>query len=265
MLHYSVLKSDREDALNVFVCHGILGSGQNWRSFARQLQIIRPDLNIILIDLRCHGRSPPQLPPHTVDACARDLFRLSGHVGDPDVVIGHSFGGKVALALIRYLSPKQVWVLDSPPGPLSDRPEDRHEVSNVISALSSVQIPLKKRSDLKHLLVSSGYSDAIANWMTTNLKKSADGYIWRFDLQGVERLISDYFRQDLWSLIETKQDTEIHLVIAQNSDRWSDSIVDRLNGQNSTKVHTLPRSGHWVHVDNPEGLLEMFDRFLAHD
>ena len=48
---------------------------------------------------------------------------------------------------------------------------------------------------------------------------------------------------------------------AQNSDRWSDAIVDRLNQQNSTKAHILPRSGHWVHVDNPEGLLEIFNRF----
>ena len=126
MLHYSVLKSDVEDALNVFICHGILGSGQNWRGFARKLQQIR-SLNIVLVDLRCHGRSPPQLPPHTVDACSRDLLKLSGVVGAPDIVIGHSFGGKVALASLRYLKPQQVWVLDSPPGPLSDKPEDRHE------------------------------------------------------------------------------------------------------------------------------------------
>ena len=252
MLHCSVLKSDLEDTLNVFVCHGILGSGQNWRSFARQLQQARPNLNVVLIDLRCHGRSPSGIPPHTVDACARDLFKLSGAVGTPDVVIGHSFGGKVALAALRYLSPQQLWVLDSPPGPLSDRPEDRHEVSNVISALSAVPIPLKKRSDLKHVLVSSGFSEAIGNWMTTNLKKTDEGYIWRFDLKGVESLIKDYFKQDLWSLIETRQESEVHLVRAQNSDRWSDAIVDRLNQQNSTKVHVLPRSGHWVHVDNPE-------------
>ena len=262
MLHCSVLKSDIEDTLNVFICHGILGSGQNWRSFARQLQQIRPNLNVVLVDLRCHGRSPSEIPPHTVDSCARDLFKLSGNVGSPDVIIGHSFGGKVALAALRYLNPQQVWVLDSPPGPLSDRPEDRHEVSNVISALSKVPMPLKKRSDLKHLLVSSGFSEAIGNWMTTNLKRTNGGYVWRFDLNGVESLIRDYFKQDLWSLIETKQDAEIHLVRAQDSDRWSESIINRLQQQNSTKLHILPRSGHWVHVDNPEGLLEMFNRFL---
>ena len=102
----------------------------------------------------------------------------------------------------------------------------------------------------------------IGDWMTTNLKRVQDGYVWKFDLVGVERLIKDYFKQDLWSLIEAKQESEVHLVRAQRSDRWSKSIVERLNRQTASHVHILPNSDHWVHVDNPNGLLDIFDRFL---
>ena len=133
---------------------------------------MRPNLNVVLIDLRCHGRS--RLREFLLTLLMRaqeDLFKLSGAVGTPDVVIGHSFGGKVALAALLIFKSSAALGVGSPPGPLSDRPEDRHEVSNVISALSAVPIPLKKRSDLKHVLVSSGFSEAIGKWMTTNWRK----------------------------------------------------------------------------------------------
>jgi pimeloyl-ACP methyl ester carboxylesterase len=266
VLNYSVLASEHHNKQLVFVCHGILGSGQNWRTFCRQLQEHRPDLELVLVDLRCHGHSPSVSPPHTVDACARDLLQLSGELGLPDAVIGHSFGGKVALSLMRYISPAEVWVLDSPPGPLSDKPEDRHEVSKVITALRAVPLPLSKRKDLKDLLMAAGFSSAIGTWMTTNLKRSPEGgLIWRFDLDGVESLIKDYFKEDLWSMIEDDYDTDVHLVRAQLSDRWSPEILARLNRQRESKVHVLPRSGHWVHVDNPTGLSEILHRFLLVD
>ena len=92
-LHYSLLG----EYPNIFIIHGILGSGQNWRTFARKLQTRLPNLGIALIDLRNHGRSPRGVAPHTLRACAEDLLRLSADIGEPDIVIGHSFGGKVAL------------------------------------------------------------------------------------------------------------------------------------------------------------------------
>jgi esterase len=262
MLNYSLLGS-RAD---IFLCHGILGSGQNWRTFARMLRDRRGEYGIALIDVRNHGRSPIGTPPHTVRACAEDLVALEEKLGKPKIVIGHSFGGKVVLDYAVLRTPEQLWMLDSPPGPLSEKPDDQSEVLKVISALRAVPVPLKKRKDLVDFLMVRGFSRAIANWMTTNLKREKEGYQFRFSLPVIEELIQDYFGYDGWSFLEDPpKKCDVHVLRAQDSDRWTAVSLERLRllkENRKSSVHILPRAGHWVHVDNPEGLCNLFDRFL---
>jgi esterase len=263
VLNHSVIEPKSAHEGTVFILHGILGSGLNWWGFARRLARARPGLRLVLADLRCHGRSPPMEPPHTVDACAHDLLDLASEVGMPDAVVGHSFGGKVALAYLRYARPREIWSLDSPPGPLADRPGDRSEVANVISSLRAVPQPLERRKDLEDLLEGAGYSPAVASWMTTNLRRAGDGYVWRFDLPGVESLIRDYFGEDLWPVLQSPPPgTKIHVLRAENGGRWTEKSISRLQWQCRARLHLLPASGHWVHVDNPEGLVSILGRWL---
>ncbi|MQM00118.1 hypothetical protein Taro_032852 [Colocasia esculenta] len=93
-------------AATALVLHGLLGSGRNWRTFARNLASELAESSsgwrMILVDLRNHGRSAGIEgldPPHDMVTAARDLANLvkSQNWMWPDVVIGHSMGGKVAL------------------------------------------------------------------------------------------------------------------------------------------------------------------------
>lgn len=58
-----------------------------------------PSWQVLLVDLRCHGESArlPTRPdgPHNLDSAAGDVLRLLGRLKlFPEVLIGHSFGGK---------------------------------------------------------------------------------------------------------------------------------------------------------------------------
>lgn len=74
----------------VVLLHGLLGSGRNWRMWARKLvdaaqaqSPTRLPLRMLLVDLRCHGGSthlPRLAPPHTLAAAAQDVVRLIGQV-----------------------------------------------------------------------------------------------------------------------------------------------------------------------------------------
>lgn len=243
---------------SAFVLHGILGSGRNWRSFARRLVRRHPGWRLILVDLRGHGGSPAGPPPHTVAACADDLEALADQIGRPEVVLGHSFGGKVALAWAARgpSGLRQAWALDSDPGLLRSS-QDAHEVSRVIQALRQVPVPLQRRDALVTILGGLGFSVGISRWMTTNLERGEGGLVWRFDLDAAQSLIADYFALDLWPTLDAPA-VPTWLVRAARSDRWTAATIGRAEASGAT-LRVLADAGHWVHVDNPTGLLEILD------
>jgi len=58
-----------------------------------------PAFDGLVVSHRAHGGSDAGPEPHNLFACAEDLHHLLQDMGrQPDVLCGHSFGGKVALA-----------------------------------------------------------------------------------------------------------------------------------------------------------------------
>ena len=273
-----------EDAPHlVWMLHGVLGAGNNLKSLASKLCERKPGLRIALLDLRAHGRSSGASGPHTLEACVDDLIELSRDLGRcPRTVIGHSLGGKVALAYgLRHENPAgrflpadpsalaQVWTLDSDPG--AQQAGDDHQVKKVLAALLRQQGPFAARKDAVDALRSEGLSLSLANWLATSLKRCPEGYAWRFELEAIGELLEDYFSVDYWGQLEaiaadeTAARPRYDLLVAENSDRWSGSMQDRatsLRGGARLDVHLLRDAGHWVHVDNPEGLLTILDEHL---
>ena len=229
------------------VAHGILGSGRNWRSLIRKLAARSPEWTFSLVDLRNHGDSHGLAGPHDLAACARDVMDLQ-----PELVIGHSFGGKVALACLRDHGLPELIVLDALPGPLTGT----SQVDEVIAALRKVPVPLQQRNELgDHLPLSR----SLVAWMSTNLRAGPDGLRWRFDLTAVEEMMADYARSDFWPLVE-RTDAPITFVRAGRSDRWNPEVLARfteLPPWSPVRLQTLPNAGHWLHVDDPDGLLDV--------
>lgn len=242
--------------------HGILGSGANWRGFARRLVAARPRWGAVLVDLRMHGASQGFRPPHTVAAAAEDLLALDGAL-PVRAVVGHSFGGKVALEYLarRGDALEQVWILDAMPGA---RPAARGSevVLNVLELLEAMDPVVPSREAFIAHVQRAGYSQDIAQWLAMNLRPAEGGYVLRVDLRAIRALLEDYFARDLWPVIEERRSgtAQVHLVIAGRSTVFDPSDRERAvraaaASGGRVKVHVLPEAGHWVHVDDPEGLL----------
>jgi len=254
-----------------FLLHGILGSGTNWRSFARRLVTAHPEWLFVLVDLRNHGDSSGAAPPHTVAACAADLAALAAERRlEPSLVCGHSFGGKVAAVFARdhAVELDELWLLDAPIGAIptgSDHPSVQ-EIERVVSALRAVRLPLPSRGALIEELSSRGLPPTIGQWMTTNLRLGPGGYQWRFDLAAIEEMLADYYTVDAWDLVEAPpKQLDVHVVRGGRSDRITpDSLArfSRLGEGGRVHVHELPDAGHWLHVDDPDALLGLLDGAL---
>jgi esterase len=247
--------------------HGALGSGNNLRSLAVKLSKLRPEYRFCLVDLRHHGESQGAPPPNTLDACARDLDALVARLGqEPEVIAGHSFGGKTAL-MFASLYPKrarQIWVLDSNPG--SQEPSPSNEVIRVIECVRRTTTPAHDRQAVVGELMAQGLSSGTSQWLATNLQRSDAGFVWRFDLEAIYELMLDYFRVDLWPVLDDRaSDSDFRVVVAERSDRWAPenrARIQELAARTPVSLHVVPNAGHWLHVDNPSFLLELMAQEL---
>jgi len=252
-----------------FVLHGALGSSQNWMTFAKSLAARTPDVRYLLVDLRGHGASLGAPAPHGLTAAATDLVALADDLGRaPRAVIGHSLGGKVALEYAR-LAPDaldQVWCLDSNPSAQPEA-ERTHQVFDVLAQVRAVGAHPASRAAAITALEQRGLPTVIARWLATSLRAELGRYRWTFDFECVEALLRDYFARDLWDYVTSARDRPvIHLVVAERSDHWTPGFRERTEALPPSRgmvSHVLPNSGHWVHVDNPEGLLAMMTPALS--
>jgi esterase len=259
LIHTSLVRSpDGEPSRALLFLHGILGSGPNLRSLAQAFVRADPSLAVHLVDLRLHGRSRSSTPPHHVRACAHDLVALESTLAQPVIgVLGHSFGGKVALAYhAERPELARVITLDSDPGSRPDR-VGSEQTTAVLEMLARAPHQYARREDFIEYVHSEGHSRAIADWLAMNLERGPDGFQLQIDLAGIHALLDSYFSVDLWSVLEQSR-ARLDVVIGGRSRVWDQTHRERLDAlaahKPSLRVHVLADAGHWVHVDDPAGL-----------
>jgi pimeloyl-ACP methyl ester carboxylesterase len=250
---------------NLFLLHGIYGRGRNWAAIARRLASVRADWRSLLVDLRGHGDSPVLSAPHTLNQAARDVARVALARGAPiHVLLGHSFGGKVALAYAA-VEPKdlaQVWLIDSTPAPKV--PDGT--AWKMLEFARAHPGPFASRREAAAALEHGGVPRDTAAWMASNVTWRDGRYHWRLDFDVMEALLHDFFRQDYWHLIESPPpETAVHIVKATESSLLNDEACARIEeaGRETGRVHLhRVRGGHWVHTDNPDAITTLLAREL---
>jgi esterase len=244
----------------IVLLHGIYGRGRNWQAIARGIVAVRPDYACWLVDLPYHGESPPARHGDSVHGLARDIEDWLVATGiTPDVVLGHSYGGKVALALAGRGSAlgtshsalqHHIWVIDS-------TPEVKAPTGSAWDMLRIVrQLPprFETRDDAVSAIVSGGFTRGVAQWMTTNLVRDGGQFVWRLDFDQMEQLLQDFFRTDLWPIVEDPSRPHVlHFLKATRSSAMSEQAAARIRALRHPRVHLHEREGgHWIHAEAPD-------------
>lgn len=249
--------------------HGILGTRANWRGIARRVCAERPEWGAVLVDLRHHGDSQGTCSADTVTASAEDLFGLDAVVPGPIAgVLGHSFGGKVALAYAARrgassLDPglEELWLIDSAPGARPER-AGSEIIAGILETLRTLRFPMAQRRDFLEALARAGLDDGLAQWLAMNLGRRDDGaFDLRLDLEGIEAMLADYFSLDLWSVVEEPKAERTHLVIGGASEVFGEADRDQARSvaeaERSVSFDVIEGAGHWVHAEAPEALIAL--------
>lgn len=241
--------------------HGLLGSRSNLRGIATRFVAARPGWGALLVDLRMHGDSQAAAPPHTIVTAAHDLITLEASLPfQINAVLGHSFGGKVALQYLDLLRRNldEVWIIDSPPGP-RDNPQADDTTLRVLDRLRELPATFESRNQFVALVVDAGFPEPLARWLALNLVRRDDHLLLRVDIQAIGALLDSHYQADLWPIVERRcESTSMSFVIGERSPVFVPDQRQRVYAMERAgklRSFTLPTSGHWVHADDPDGLL----------
>ncbi len=266
--HFSTVCNEAERSPDqwILVMHGIYGRGGNWRTVARRLTALRPSWGVMLVDLRMHGKSMDATAPHTLASCAGDVLALMDQQEEQGrhvrMIAGHSFGGKVALAM-RAARPKlcPLWLIDSSPSAQPGAMQD--ESNTVVSVLRMLEVLPKTfadRNDFVDEVKARGYPTGLAQWLAMNLEAQADGYHNTLDPSALSDLLNDYFSKDLWSVVESAR-KPIFVAIASRGSSITPADRERFLANPAVHAHEID-GGHWLHVDALEPLVAQISASL---
>ncbi len=240
----------------VVLLHGLLGSGQNFG--AVQKALAAEGHRVLALDLRNHGTSPHAPGMAYPDMAADVAETLEAHGAWPAAVVGHSMGGKVAmaLALARPEGVSRLVVADiapvTYPTPLFNR---------YVAAMRAIPLrPGLPRRDADAALVEAVPNPALRGFLLQNLILAEDPPRWRIPLDVIAEQMPVIGG---WPDLPGRYDGPALVLAGDRSDyieTGHEPLFRRLFP--AARFESIP-AGHWLHAENPSAFLGAVTPFLA--
>jgi pimeloyl-ACP methyl ester carboxylesterase len=247
--------SDVGEGTPIVLLHGLFGRLQNFGPVARRLAT---RARVISLDLRNHGASA-HAPGMDYKTLAADVMETMSALTIPQAaLLGHSMGGKTAMAA-ALMSPSRVsrlLVADIAPVPY------HHHNTEIATALQT--IPLYAgltRAEASGYLTRAVADPNIRAYLLQNLQLDIKPF-WRIGLKEIADAIPDI---ESWPTFPggAQYPGPTLFVAGANSDYIQPAnrpAIKALFPQ--AEVTTLPNAGHWVHADQPEAFAGVAEAFL---
>jgi esterase len=240
----------------LLVLHGLFGSSGNWRSVARHLAATH---TVHCVDLRNHGASPWADTMGYGDM-ADDLLQLMDRLAlRAPVVIGHSMGGKAAMALALRQPQRvgQLVVVDIAPVSYADT------LTPFALAMSGAEVmSTASLGEVQRRLQQAVPDPGVVPFLMQNLVRHNDHFDWRINLVGICAAMPQLcsFPPEL---LGATFEGPVTVIAGERSD-----YVPRHDGSAfgpmfpRAQVEVLPGAGHWVHADQPAAFVALLKRVL---
>lgn len=235
-----------EGSKELLVIHGLFGSGDNWKSLAKNWSS-QSELKIHLLDLRNHGNSFWSGQMDFIHMTQDISAYVELHKIEKMSVLGHSLGGRVAMHFAANNPSKisRLIVLDIGPGPQPPRN------NQVILGLEKVmQSTLESRKDADQILKQYVPSVSVRLFLLRNLYYNTEKkLVFSMNVEGISKN-----REILTKPLDITRVPflETHLIRGEYSQYCQQSDVQLIyNYFPKTKLVTIKNAGHWVHADNP--------------
>lgn len=257
LLHSVTRASTTGSTRSVILLHGLLGNHRNLYGLA---PFVRRHANAVFADLRNHGASFHS-QDDALSSHVEDLAALARSVGGKVSVIGHSFGGRVAMEFaLRYKEAlESLVILDISPRKFS--PAEREELSTLgyIRALQAIDLSLGRESVESEILRIAG-NKPLADFFRTNLIELGGSLSWRVNFPAIlssfpSNFSFDYSRSQFPGPSLVVFGTESEFRVGEDRaefEKYFPSIVMK-----------SVKAGHWLHAEKPQEVGALIEAHLA--
>jgi esterase len=239
----------------VVLLHGLFGAARNFGMIQRALA---HRFRVIALDMRNHGESPhgDGMRYTTLAADVRDTLAELG-VGTA-AIVGHSMGGKTAMALALSAPALVGRVLVSDIAPVAYD----HGNTDIAAAMQAIKLtPELSRQQADTALQPAVPRADIRAFLLQNLRFGPNIH-WRIGLAEIANAIDDL---EDWPPVEGTYDGPALFVTGAESDYVLPTHRPLIRAQfTHARFVAIKSAGHWVHADNPSGFLSVLEAFL-HD
>jgi pimeloyl-ACP methyl ester carboxylesterase len=240
----------------VIMIHGLLGRAAQLWPLAKRLAKQRPELSIVLPDLAGHGRSPPLPPDATLADLAQDVLALADSLGAKRFsLVGHSMGGRVALALSSSADRiDRAVVLDVSPSDLTSRPSP---IAGMIEAMLEAPDRTATRREMRDALLEAGADETEADALLVHVEAGTDA-TWKIDRRALAALRMRTMNTDLWASVPLLRAA---LVYGTASPFVKPEDVSRYQDAGATVV-AIEGANHFLHLSAPEAVAGAVSRLI---
>ncbi|MFW5654845.1 MAG: alpha/beta fold hydrolase [Roseicyclus sp.] len=251
MLH-TMTYGDDATAPPILIAHGLFGSARNWGVIARRLAAGR---RVLAVDMRNHGDSPWE-ERHGYADLAGDLGEvIAAHGGVADV-LGHSMGGKAAMALAlgHPDSVRRLVVADIAPVAYG------HTQRHLIDAMRAVDLSaVATRRDADAQLRAAVPEESVRAFLLQSLDVSARR--WRMNLDALSAEMPAILG---WPDPPGRFDGPALFLSGAASDYvLPDHRPEIRRLFPNAKFAKIPGAGHWLHAEKPREFEAAVRAFLS--
>ncbi len=238
----------------VVLLHGLFGNLDNLKNLAQSLE---DEYQVIRVDLPNHGNSAhwPQMDYQALSQAIVDL--LDEYQIDKAHLVGHSMGGKVAMAAAQNFPARVLSLVAADIAPVAY--EVRHQ--KVFDALEAVPLSqLTSRQQAMTSLSESGIDAATAMFLLKNLQKEEQGFSWKMNLAGLKAC---YPKLIGWPNSHKVYNGPTLMLRGGGSDYVTFDHADTIMKQfPNVEAKTINGTGHWLHAQKPAVFNRIIGDFL---
>jgi pimeloyl-ACP methyl ester carboxylesterase len=246
-LFYEEAEGDEEQP--VLLAHGI---ACDHTIFAPQFEhFARRGHRVVAVDLRGHGKSDKPHQSYTMPLFANDLAWMCPQIGlHKPVVIGHSMGGVVALALRYPDLPPAIVMVDAP---VARPAEGRAAMQRFLERLRGADYREVMRSYVTDVL-----------FIPTDDQERKERIAQQMSSAPQHLVVSAFEGMRDYDLTEAGGGLEVPALYVEANEPQPRSDMARLREMFPQVLHgKTVGSGHFCQLEVPEQVNAMIDRFLA--